>query len=600
MKIKINILLTILLLFCVTSYADNLTNEESLLEEVKALGFPVLVIETENNVFPTRERIDAPEGCIGVGITNNEKVPGRVYLIDNETIIYDSKKYEEGESGMTIKVRGNSSAAFTNKYPYKIKLQKKADMLCRGNDNYKDKNWILLPDIYSLNFPVCVEISRLMNKEWYPAYQYVNVIMNNKYSGCYILSESVEQNEKCRVNVNKDDGYIVEYDAYWWNEDIYFKTPMCESFMSYTFKNPEIVSEEDERINFMKSRICDLENAISTLGNYSEKIDVDSWAQWLLAQDIMGTNDAHGTNLFITLHDSEPNTKLNVGPLWDFDTFMLCQDTWSPIHRIFQWHNLLYNRDKSFAKSFCNAWRQYKNMIINGVTSYVLALRNSDFITNLQASRDYDSPKFIKPNYDAKLQTDSIIDWISSRAQWIDEHINDYVFCGSGENLFENATIYEGLTVDADGITWPGYDGIYNTARLEVKAGHTYGFYRNMLPDSWGGQNKFIFSGDMKIQVSEWDTSIITVPENITPAYMYIRYNNETSPEYQENPGKYDITKYYLMDITNDTEPNIENGLNVITRDNTNDKWYDLSGRKVNTDTYKGIVIKARQKRIIR
>ena len=39
---------------------------------------------------------------------------------------YDSGDYVDGESGMTLKIRGNTSAWQLRK-PYKIKLQKKAD-----------------------------------------------------------------------------------------------------------------------------------------------------------------------------------------------------------------------------------------------------------------------------------------------------------------------------------------------------------------------------------------------------------------------------------------------------------------------------------------
>ena len=46
---------------------------------------------------------------------------------------------------MTIKIRGNSTPYFDKK-PYKIKLQKKGDMLCRGDSKFNDKNWLLIKD----------------------------------------------------------------------------------------------------------------------------------------------------------------------------------------------------------------------------------------------------------------------------------------------------------------------------------------------------------------------------------------------------------------------------------------------------------------------
>lgn len=106
---------------------------------------PVVVINTVNNEIPTFDEIACPSGCWGVGITNVTKVPGRMTIILRNDTIYDSGDYKDNESGMTIKVRGNTSAFKDEiRKPYKIKLQKKADLLCRGDNKYKDKNWALL------------------------------------------------------------------------------------------------------------------------------------------------------------------------------------------------------------------------------------------------------------------------------------------------------------------------------------------------------------------------------------------------------------------------------------------------------------------------
>ena len=51
------------------------------LEEALDYGLPVVVVNTVNGEEPTAERIDAPEGCLGVSITNVTKVPGRVEYI---------------------------------------------------------------------------------------------------------------------------------------------------------------------------------------------------------------------------------------------------------------------------------------------------------------------------------------------------------------------------------------------------------------------------------------------------------------------------------------------------------------------------------------
>ena len=131
-------------------------------------------------------------------------------------IVYDSGNFLKGESGMTIKIRGNTSA-YDEKKPYKIKLQKKADLLLRGEDNiYKDKNWLLIKD-ETLNAKMGFKLNELLGFEWTPQYRYVNLVINGNYKGVYMLVEAITRNNKCRLCVD-DDGYIFEYDAYWWNE----------------------------------------------------------------------------------------------------------------------------------------------------------------------------------------------------------------------------------------------------------------------------------------------------------------------------------------------------------------------------------------------
>jgi hypothetical protein len=103
--------------------------EIDILKEALEYGLPVIVVNTVNDEEPTAEPINHPEGCLGTGITNATKVPGRVRIYfsgDVENPDFDSGEYEEGQSGMTFKIRGNSSAN-SSKKPFKIKLQKKAD-----------------------------------------------------------------------------------------------------------------------------------------------------------------------------------------------------------------------------------------------------------------------------------------------------------------------------------------------------------------------------------------------------------------------------------------------------------------------------------------
>lgn len=112
-------------------------------EQLRDLGLPLIEITTINGEDPTCEYVDHPEGATGSSITNATKVPGRCRIWFHDDCIYDSGDYQKDESGITIKIRGNTSA-YPDKKPYKIRLQKKADLLFRTDPVYKDKDWVLL------------------------------------------------------------------------------------------------------------------------------------------------------------------------------------------------------------------------------------------------------------------------------------------------------------------------------------------------------------------------------------------------------------------------------------------------------------------------
>lgn len=229
-------LLIFLMSLNVSTYSENRYNvlpksdldsnlNENLYDILSNLNIPLVDIITVNSEEPTYERASKPAGAWGAGITNATKVPASMKIIKNGETIYKSGEYMKKESGLTIKVRGNTSALMSKK-PYKLKLQKKADLLDRGDNKYKDKDWVLLRTGSFLNTPIGFWTSELIGQEYTPAHEYVNLIINGTYRGLYVLCEQVTVNSDCRIDVDKQEGYVVECDAYWWLEDIFFPSQL--------------------------------------------------------------------------------------------------------------------------------------------------------------------------------------------------------------------------------------------------------------------------------------------------------------------------------------------------------------------------------------
>lgn len=420
-----NILLVLLFLTaCVRAQVDNIpvSTNNYLLPYIE-LGLPVLDIVTENSIEPTCDTILPPEDAIGHGITNASKVPGRVIKYVNGEEVFNSGNYVKGESGMTIKIRGNTSA-WDDKKPYKIKLQKKADLLLRDNPDYNDKNWVLLKD-ETFRALAGFKVNELLGLQWTPSYEYVNVLMNGDYKGVYLLAESVERNKKGRINVDSS-GYLFEFDAYWWNEPLYVLSPtQLWCMMNYTFKYPDTDDMDENRISEFSLMIAEMENAIHN-GDYQNYIDVTSFAKWLIGQDILGNGDPCGANVFISKYDNTNETKFQMPCMWDFDRIMEMQNDWSRQHicGVFCYGPLLNRSNKIFVNEYSRVWYSINSSIFDDVISYLTNFFNSEQFESISQSLVKDNQRWGVEN-EAGESVDVLINWFRDRKNWMTEAINN-------------------------------------------------------------------------------------------------------------------------------------------------------------------------------
>lgn len=151
-----------------------------------------------------------------------------------------------------------------------------------------------------------------MGLQWTPQGEYVNVIVNREYFGFYFLSESVERNDKCRINVDKKTGFIFEFDTYWWNEKLYVQSPILTTkSQNYTFKYPDSDDITDEQLEYFTQMIYQVENSLLN-GTYPEYLDVESFAAWMLAHDLLGNWDSGGSNMYLTKYDNTFQSKVGI------------------------------------------------------------------------------------------------------------------------------------------------------------------------------------------------------------------------------------------------------------------------------------------------
>ena len=403
-----------------------LAQREQDLQTILGLGLPVVDVTTEDGEEPTCDLVEPPEGCMGQGITNMNKVKGRLRILKGSETLYDSGDYEKDASGMTIRVRGNSSA-WQDKKPYKVKLQQKADLLLRGNDKkYKDKDWLLLKDeTASLNTVLGLKVNELMGLQWTPRYMLVNLMLNGVYRGLYLICESVKRNSDCRIDIDKDTGYIFEYDPYWWNEDLYFETPMTASpDAKFTFKEPDSEDITEQQVDYIREVMVLLEFSLLRSG-WQRYIDTESFVSWLLAQDILGNSDGHGSNVFMTKYDNTSQSKVMMGNLWDFDAIMQTPGNWSNSHRILYFGRLLDHPDGIFAKAYQEKWNAVKDKLFQELIDFLRDFETSETGQAYDRSIPYDSYRCNRTGKTVQQMTDEACLWLVNRKRWLEKAINE-------------------------------------------------------------------------------------------------------------------------------------------------------------------------------
>ncbi len=392
------------------------------LKYIISRGLPVMCFETVDGEEPTCDYVSAPSGSMGASIANATKVPGRLVVYQlisgKDSVLYDSGDYEEDVSGMTIRIRGNTSA-YDVKKPYKIKLQKKFDLLFGGNDAvYKDKDWLLLRDDY-LTTTAGLLVNSMVGMTWTPRHHFVNVIINGSYRGAYLLCESVKRNPDCRLNVDKQCGYIFEYDPYWWNEDVYVKSSRHPSY-NYTFKYPDSDDITEEQLAYMQALIPPYEASLKN-GTYTDYIDVRSFAAWCLVHDLMGTKDAGGTNMYYTKYDTTATSKIVMPLTWDFDMAYRMSTAWSASHT--EHFNKLFNStNRAMTGEFAALWREISGTFVADAKSNMYAFYNSAEGHGLVLSASLDELVYGR-TMSVYSRVINFNNWMTTRSTWINNAI---------------------------------------------------------------------------------------------------------------------------------------------------------------------------------
>ena len=436
--------------------------------EVPQNGVPLVIIrvdESEEAIKTARDK--DPENEYGTIEEMNSSSHHSVRSVGTMEIIvpddfeseYDLTNSPIGEQKLAyVRGRGNSTWIISDKKPYKVKYDKKQDVLGMG----KDKEWGLLANSFDptlVHNAVAEWIGEEMDMEFTPKMVPVDLVMigslsGSKYLGSYYLSELTDIG-KNRVEINeldeddKDDitgGYLVSL----YYEDQDFNEPENTVFeteysnVKFINENPyfgegELTAEQEAQRTYIKDYFNQVDDLImnnevideNIHNEISNLLDLKSTADFWLVQEFFVNFDGFKTSSNY-LYKKE-NDKLYFGPLWDFDLMLYMIDSDEPSHvrgfnrsLPFPWLDNLRSNDPKFINLLKDEWSVMNEKLIEltkekGVLDKLKERQRKSWDANYELWKDgnyYGNDTTIDEEFE-KLR--KIID---NRRNWFNENID--------------------------------------------------------------------------------------------------------------------------------------------------------------------------------
>ena len=291
-------------------------------------------ITTENNEFPVDK-----ENYVHGSLNITEQ--------DENTVIKESMD-------MRIKLRGNSTLGAAKK-PFRIKFDSKQSLF--GLE--KSKDWVLLANYYDKsnlrNYLAYLTANKMTNLGFQPSSIFVDVYFNGEYYGLFTLCEQMEVNPgrvdiEDNISVDGINSFLLEADErakeeYPGHQGFAYVTSGGPLYGYYDFalKHPdaddyvealELQYSEDEEereeakallsqhikdVTWLQEFLDNVSRAVYTRSNYKKYIDVPSFIDFYLVQEMFKNLDVGSTSQFYVVDQADEVVKLKAGPVWDFD-----------------------------------------------------------------------------------------------------------------------------------------------------------------------------------------------------------------------------------------------------------------------------------------
>jgi hypothetical protein len=468
--ISSNILLGFVLFFSFSVFAQTFTDS----------NLPIVIIVTDNNPITNLplEILDDPKILATMKIIKRPD-GGRNYLSDINTTTYLNYSGRIG-----IEIRGSTSQDLPKKAYSMTTL--KADNISNNNVSIlgmpSENDWILNglafdPSLIRdyLSYNLSRQIGNYASRT-----EYCEVVLNGNYIGLYIMQEKIKAGSD-RVNVlkigtsdssslNVTGGYITKADKTTGGDPVAWTMPTYVASVDFIHELPKPEAVLPVQTTYIYDQFLQLAstsnaNATSVINGYPSVIDVPSFVDFMLINELASNADAYQ---FSTYFHKDRNGKLRAGPIWDFnltygnDLFLWGFDRSKT--DIWQFSNGDNEGAKFWTDLFNNPlYKCYFAKRWNQLTQTGQALNYSSMLQFIDTTLNYISEAKVREhqkwgtvtNQDTEIT--NLKAFLSNRISWITTNLGSYSACNSVvipalviNKINYNPKISTGFTVSND------------------------------------------------------------------------------------------------------------------------------------------------------
>lgn len=373
------------------------TGEAVILNDVDLTSsFPLTLLDESGNArtyLVISERLSYSIPLVEITVDDGASITSKTEYV-HATMSIDGVEYQT-----KIRGRGNSSWTAFPKKSYRIKLDKGAKLF----DLPKNRDWVLTcnyTDKTLIRNCVAHDMAKAMSGlDFTSTHILINLYINGEYLGVYTFSDKIEDgNGRLDIGGTTDPdtgeldvGFLLEIGWDFDGQNIYgldyFDTKTV--FRIYV-KEPDIEYPNSPEFLYILYYMLNMEKAIMEDGPWEAYIDVDSWIDWMIIQELtFNTESSFYRSCYLW---RESGGKVHLGPVWDFDMAfgnhygdIENYDGWCTTEATYElifenWMSYLMKSER-FTKKLVARWNEVKdellNVGLNAVTHYSELLTGS-------------------------------------------------------------------------------------------------------------------------------------------------------------------------------------------------------------------------------